>query len=68
MCSGWREPLGTAAISAISGGINFSALVAAQLVDLVDMATYPTVFMGLQLEDIPFGSNNTILLCDVPLG
>ena len=57
-----------AAISAISGGINFSALAAAQLADPVDMAACQTAIMGFKLKDILFGPNNTTLLCDVSLG
>ena len=62
------DALSRAAISAISGGIDFSALAAAQLADPVDMAVCRTAIMGLQLKDIPFGPNNTTLLCDVSLG
>ena len=62
------DALSLAAISAISGGIDFSALAAAQLADPVDMAACWTAIMGLLLKDIPFGPNNTTLLCDVSLG
>ena len=62
------DALSRAAISAISGGIDFSALAAAQLADPVDMAACQTAITGLQLKDIPFGPNNTTLLCDVSLG
>ena len=56
------------AISAISGSIHFSALLATQLTDHVNKAACPTAIMGLQLEDIPFGPTNTTLICDVSLG
>ena len=46
--------LSCAAILTISGGIDVSALVAAQFADLVDKATCQTAITGLQLEDIPF--------------
>ena len=62
------DALSWAAILAISGGIDFSALAATQLADPVDMAACQTVITGLQLKDIPFGPNNTTLLCDVSLG
>lgn len=62
------DALSRAAISAISGGIDFSALAAAQRADPVDMAACRTAITGLQLKDIPFGPNNTTLLCDVSLG
>ena len=62
------DALSRAAISAISGGIDFSALAAAQLADPVDMAACRTAITGLQFKDIPFGPNNTTLLCDVSLG
>ena len=52
------DALSWAAISAISGGINFSALAAAQLADPVDMAACQTASTGHQLKDIPFGPNN----------
>ena len=54
--------------SASCGGIGLSVLVAAQLADPVDMAACRTVIMEFQLKDIPFGPNNTTLLCDVSLG
>ena len=62
------DALSRTVISAISGGIDFSALAAAQLADPVDMAACRTAITGLQLKDIPFGPNNTTLLCDVSLG
>ena len=62
------DALSRAAILAISGGIDFSALAAAQLTDPVNMAACRTAITGLQLKDIPFGPNNTTLLCDVSLG
>ena len=49
--------LSCAAISAISGGINFSALAAAQLMDPINMAACWTAITGLQIGDIPFGPN-----------
>ena len=60
------DALSRAAISAISGGIDFSALAAAQLADPVDMAACRTAIPRLQLKDIPFGPNNTTR--DVSLG
>ena len=62
------DVLSRAAISAISGGIDFSALATTQLADPVGMAACRTAITGLQLKDIPFGPNNTTLLCDVSLG
>ena len=42
----FADALSQAAISAISGGIDFSALAAAQLADPANMATYQTATMG----------------------
>ena len=62
------DALSRAVISAISGSTDFSALAAALLADPVDMAACRTAITGLRLKDIPFGPNNTTLLCDVSLG
>ena len=62
------DALSRAAISAINGGINSSALATAQFADPVGMVACRTAITGLQLKDIPFGPNNTTLLCDVSLG
>ena len=62
------DALSRAAISAINGGIDFSALATSQLADPVGMVACQTAITYLQLKDIPFGSNNTTLLCDVSLG
>ena len=62
------DALSRAAISAISGGIDFLALATTQLADPVGMTACQTAITGLQLKDIPFGPNNTTLLCDVSLG
>ena len=47
------------AISAISGGIDFSALAAAQFADPVDMAACQTAIMKLQLKNIPLDTTQT---------
>ena len=62
------DALSRAAISAISGSIDFSALATAQLADPVGMAACRTAITGLQIKDIPFGPNNTTLLCAASLG
>ena len=49
------DALSRAAILAIRGGIDFSALAAAQLADPVNMVANWTAITGLQLKDIPFG-------------
>ena len=61
------DALSRPAISAVTAGIDYAALAAAQRED-EEMLAYRTAISGLVLEDVRFGPANTTLLCDVSTG
>ena len=61
------DTLSRATIADVQLGIDYGALAAAQQQD-AEIQAYRTATSSLQLEDIPFGTQGTTLLCDMSTG
>ena len=61
------DTLSRATIAYVQLGIDYGALAAAQQQD-AEIQAYRTATSSLQLEDIPFGTQGTTLLCDMSTG
>ena len=61
------DTLSRATIGDVQLGIDYGALAAAQQQD-AEIQAYRTATSSLQLEDIPFGTQGTTLLCDMSTG
>jgi len=61
------DALSRVMVSAVSPGLDYEALATCQQQD-VEVQAYRTAITGLRLEDVPFGSSGSTLLCDTSTG
>lgn len=62
------DALSRATINALHEGIDYAAMAASQREDPAWIHAYRTAITGLKVEDVPFGPNGVMLLCDTSSG